>query len=120
MLSVGQPAQFEFVEPGANGPEHAQWVRNRSVVIISGPEYKERLYHRITRVRFGAEPPLSSRLEDFDVRRVSVSFRHVPETHIHDLGTLNESARCIALPYVETLAKYSEHFRKQIETLPSS
>jgi DNA oxidative demethylase len=117
MLSVGQPAQFEFVEPGAKGPEHAQWVRNRSVVIISGPEYKQRLYHRITRVRFGAEPPLSSRLKGFDVRRVSVSFRHVPEAHIHDLGSLNESARCIVLPYLETLAEHSEHFRKQIKTL---
>jgi DNA oxidative demethylase len=119
MLSVGQPAQFEFVEPGASEPAHAQWVRNRSVVIFSGPEYKDRLYHRITRVRFGLEPPLSSRLEDFDVRRVSVSFRHVPEKHIHDLATLDEPARRIALPYVKTLAECSEHFRQQLETLPS-
>lgn len=117
MLSIGQPAQFEFVEPGSDTPEHAQWVRNRSVVIISGPKYKDHLYHRVTRVRFGAEPPLSSRLENFDVRRISVSFRHVPEDHIHELCALDESARSIIIPYVEELAIQSAHFRDQLEAL---
>lgn len=117
MLSVGQPAQFEFLEPGAAEPAHAQWVRNRSVVIISGPHFKDRLYHRVTRVRYGEEPALSSRLEGFDVRRVSVSFRHVPERHIQDLDELDSDARAIVQPYVEQLAEHSEHFRCQIAGL---
>ena len=58
MFSVGQPAQFEFVEPAAAAPEHSQWLRHRSVVILSGETYKDRLYHRITRVRHGREPVL--------------------------------------------------------------
>ena len=116
MLSVGQPAQFEFVTPGAESPEHAQWVRNRSVILISGDEYKDRLYHRVTRVRYGAEPVLGSKLEGFDVRRVSVSFRHVPTEHIHDLGELDEPARRIVWPYVEELAEHSEHFAAQLQT----
>ena len=119
MLSIGQPGQFEFVLPCGDAPEHAQWVRNRSVVIISGDEYKDRLYHRITRVRTGKQPAMSSRLEGFAVRRVSVSFRHVPEHAICDLGELDEAARAIATPYVETLAKVSPHFQRQLETLPT-
>ena len=118
MLSIGQPGQFEFVTPGAEAPDHAQWVRNRSVLILSGEEYKDRLYHRITRVRHGKQPAMSSQLENFAVRRVSVSFRHVPEAAILDLGALDEAARSIATPYVETLAGYSAHFQRQLETLP--
>ena len=117
MFSVGQPAQFEFVTPGADEPEHSQWIRHRSVVILCGPEYKDRLYHRVTQVRHGLKPVLSARLKNFNVRRVSVSFRHVPEEHIYDLGELNEDARGIAEPYVRQLAEHSEHFRGQLETL---
>ena len=118
MLSVGQPAQFEFVEPDADTPRHAQWVRHRSVVIISGPEYKDRLYHRITRVRYGQEPVLDTALGDFALRRVSVSFRHVPERYIRDLGDLGAEAQAIAAPYVRSLAECSDHYRRQLATLP--
>ena len=100
-------------------PEHAQWVRHRSVVILSGPEYKERLYHRVTRVRFGQEPVLRSPLKDFAVRRVSVSFRHVPERYIHDLGELSPDARDKVSDYVLQLAEHSAHFRAQLATVRS-
>ncbi|MCO4745574.1 MAG: alpha-ketoglutarate-dependent dioxygenase AlkB [Proteobacteria bacterium] len=115
MFSVGQPAQFEFVLPDATEPKHSQWVRNRSVVILSGPEYKDTLYHRVTRVRYGQDPVLTSKLEAFEVRRISVSFRHVPDAYIHDLADLSEDARAIATPYVEQLAAHSAHFQRQLE-----
>ncbi|MBW1878818.1 MAG: alpha-ketoglutarate-dependent dioxygenase AlkB [Deltaproteobacteria bacterium] len=118
MFSVGQPAQFEFVYPKAATPEHSLWVRHRSVVIFSGPGYKDRLYHRVTRVRYGQEPVLGAQLEDFTVRRISVSFRHVPERYIYDLGELGDRARAIALSHVEALAAHSEHFQRQLQTLP--
>jgi alkylated DNA repair protein (DNA oxidative demethylase) len=113
-LSIGQPAQFEFVEPEAEAPHHAQWLRHRSVVVLSGPVYKDQLYHRITRVRYGQDPVLSSRLEDFEVRRINVSFRHVPERYIQDLSELSDEARAIAQPYVEQLAEHSAHYRAQL------
>lgn len=118
MFSVGQPAQFEFVEPGAERPERSLWLRNRSVVIISGAEYKDRLYHRVTRVRYGQDPVLTAQLDDFEVRRVSVSFRHVPEQYIADLSDLGAEAQSIARPYVEQLAAHSEHFRQQLAGVP--
>ncbi len=118
MLSVGQPAQFEFVMPDAAAPEQSLWVRHRSVVVLSGEEFKDRLYHRVTRVRHGQQPVLSAKLDGFAVRRVSVSFRHVPEQHIVDLGQLGPEARAIATPYVRELAEHSAHFRAQLATLP--
>lgn len=117
MLSIGQPAQLEFVDGDAQTIAHAQWVRHRSAVILSGPEYKDRLYHRVTRVRHGQEPHLTSQLAGFAVRRISASFRHVSEDHIRDLSALGADARAIAQPYVETLARHSAHFRAQLEGL---
>ncbi|MFT7521338.1 MAG: alkylated DNA repair protein (DNA oxidative demethylase) [Kiritimatiellia bacterium] len=117
MFSVGQPAQFEFVEPSAETPQHSQWVRHRSIVILSGPEYKDRLYHRVTRVRYGQQPVLGSQLDGFEVRRVSVSFRYVPERYIQDLCDLGDRARSIALPYVQQLAEGSQHYRAQLVAL---
>ncbi len=117
LFSVGQPAQFEFVMPEDPTPEHSLWVRNRSVVLFSGEEFKDRLYHRVTRVRHGQDPVLPAHIDAFSVRRVSVSFRHVPERHIYDLGDLGEDARAIATPYVEQLAEHSEHFRRQLGTV---
>lgn len=116
MISVGQPAQFEFVDPDRPEPVHAQWVRHRSVVVLSGPEYKDRLYHRVTRVRHGDLPVLHTRTGEFRVRRISVSFRHVPEAHIRDLRDMSPEAQAIARPGVEELAKHSEHFRGQLRS----
>ncbi len=116
MLSVGQPAQFEFVEPGQPEPFRSQWIRHRSAVVLSGPLYKDQLYHRVTRVRYGGEPALTAHVEDFEVRRISVSFRHVPEDRILDLGQLGPEAQAIARPYVERLAEHSGHFRSQLAT----
>lgn len=113
MFSIGEPAQFEFVEPTAPQPAHSQWIRGRSAVVLSGPEYKDRLYHRVTRVRIG-ERTLPCTLPDFDVRRVSVSFRHVPEHRILDLADLEPRAREVARPYVTQLAEHSAHYRKQL------
>ncbi|MFK7927493.1 MAG: alpha-ketoglutarate-dependent dioxygenase AlkB [Myxococcota bacterium] len=116
MLSVGQPAQFEFVDPDVSEPVHSQWIRNRSAVILSGPEYKDRLYHRVTRVRYGDKPVLTANVDDFQIRRVSISFRHVPPERIHDFGALNAEARDVVRPYVEQLAQNSSHFRRQLLT----
>ncbi len=120
MFSIGQPAQFEFAMPEAKAPEYSQWVRNRSIVVISGDEYKDRLYHRITRVRHGQDPVLTTPLPAFNVRRVSVSFRHVPESAIVDFGGLSSQAQAVALPYVQRLAEHSEYWQHQLQSRPST
>jgi alkylated DNA repair dioxygenase AlkB len=115
MFSIGQPALFEFVD-GARPSEAelAVWLKNRSVVLMSGPHYKDHLYHRVTRVRHGKDPVMPEVLDDFRLRRVSVSFRYVPDTHIKALGELSPENRAQVTPYVEQLAQRSDVFRAQL------
>jgi DNA oxidative demethylase len=115
MFSFGQAGLLEFLDPTlAKTPELAVWTRHRSVVILSGPDFKDRLYHRVTEVRHGREPALTSRLDGFQVRRVSVSFRHVPESLISNFSGLSASSRAQVRPHVEELAQHSSHFRRQL------
>jgi hypothetical protein len=115
MFSLGQPALFEFVD-GARPeePERSVWLANRSVVIFSGPHFKDHLYHRVVRVRHGDSPVMPQVLEDFRLRRVSVSFRFVPEQHIKSLSQFSADAQSQIRGYVEQLAESSEHFKKQL------
>lgn len=116
MFSVGQPGRLEFLDPDRSPePELAVWTRHRSVTILSGPEFKDRLYHRVVRVRMGQEPRMDCRLDGFELRRVSVSFRHVPDALICELGDLPADRREQVRGYVEQLAAESEHFAAQLE-----
>ncbi len=118
MFSIGQPALFEFVDPERSAePELALWMRHRSVCILSGPNYKERLYHRVTRVRTGSLPSMSTQLADFALRRVSVSFRSVPVELIEELAALPAASSAKVRDYVETLAHRSPHWRAQFAAL---
>jgi DNA oxidative demethylase len=118
MFSIGQPGLLEFVEPETpDEPELAVWLRHRSISILSGPDFKDRLYHRISEVRSGREPVLGCRLDGFEVRRVSVSFRTVPEAWIVEFGELGAGSRELVRDYVEELARGSEHFAGQLRKL---
>ncbi|RLB52936.1 MAG: hypothetical protein DRJ42_13430 [Deltaproteobacteria bacterium] len=115
IFSIGQPALIEFLDPDlSETPELSVWGRHRSVTIFSGPEYKDRLYHRVTKVRTGKIPTIDTRLSNFDVRRVSVSFRHIPEDLISEFDGLSEGSRAQVRGYVEELAEHSPHFREQL------
>src|SRR5690606_37844067 len=116
MFGIGQPALLEFVDPDRSpDPQLALWMRHRSVCILSGPDFKDRLYHRVTRVRTGTLPPMSTRLADFDLRRVSVSFRSVPGRIIKDLRDLPRASREMVSDYASALAEHSPHWREQLE-----
>ncbi len=115
VFSIGQPALLEFVDPErADVPEAAVWTRHRSVAIFSGPEFKDRLYHRVTQVRHGKDPAIEDRVEDFETRRVSISFRHVPEALIRDFDELSSRSRAQVRGHVEELAQHSPHFQRQL------
>lgn len=115
MFSIGQPGLLEFIDPDQDGPpELGVWTRHRSVSILSGPDFKDRLYHRVSEVRHGLEPALHSHVEDFEVRRISVSFRHVPNELIQDFDGLTTPSQARVRGYVEELAGHSPHFREQL------
>jgi len=116
MFSIGQPGLLEFLDPERDEPtELAVWTRHRSVTVLSGPDHKDRLYHRVRRVRHGSKPALHVRLDDFEVRRISVSFRHVPEELVTDFAELPADSRGLVRDYIEELAEQSAHWRDQLE-----
>ena len=84
------------------------------MTVLSGPDFKDRLYHRVSEVRNGREPEMNAQLDGFELRRVSVSFRHVPEELISDFDGLSERSRAQVRDYVEELAEHSPHFRQQL------
>lgn len=117
MFSIGQPGLLEFLDPDVSPePELSVWTRHRSVTILSGPDFKDRLYHRIVQVRTGQDPALRCSLDNFELRRVSVSFRHVGDDLITDFGELPQERRELVRGYVQELAEHSEHFAGQLET----
>ncbi len=115
MFNVGQPALVEFLEPDKDPEvELAVWMRHRSVSIISGQRFKDELYHRVRQVRTGTIPAMHAQVDNFELRRVSVSFRHVPSEKIAAFGKLPAARKELIRDYMETLADGSEHFRKQL------
>jgi len=117
MFNIGQAGLLEFLDPDRSpDPELRLWTRHRSVTILSGSEFKDRLYHRVAHVRTGDQPELRSSLDNFEVRRVSVSFRSVPEELICDFGELPLERREQVREYVQELALSSEHYRDQLRT----
>jgi alkylated DNA repair protein (DNA oxidative demethylase) len=115
MFSIGQPGLLEFLDPEISpDPELSLWTRHRSVAILSGPDFKDRLYHRITQVRTGREPQLHTELANFETRRISVSFRSVPEQYISDFHELPDNATSQIAEYVGELALYSKHYEDQL------
>lgn len=116
MFNIGQAGLLEFLDPDrCPAPELRLWARHRSLSILSGPEWKDRLYHQVTQVRTGDKPALHSQLDNFELRRVSVSFRHVPQSLIEDFAALPEESREQVRDYVEDLAQHSAHFRDQLD-----
>jgi alkylated DNA repair protein (DNA oxidative demethylase) len=115
MFSIGQPGLLEFLDPEISAdPELCLWTRHRSVSILSGPNFKDRLYHRITQVRTGREPQLHTELANFELRRISVSFRSVPEQYIADFNELPDNTTSQIADYVGELALHSKHYENQL------
>jgi DNA oxidative demethylase len=115
MFNIGQAGLLEFLDPDRSpDPELRLWTRHRSVTILSGADFKDRLYHRVVQVRTGADPALSCHLDHFEVRRISVSFRIVPEELISDLSGWGEERQGLVRDYVHQLSDSSEHFAEQL------
>ena len=120
MFCLGQPGLLEFIDP--DKPKHAQihlsmWTRHRSVCILSGPTFKDRLYHQIKKVRTGAIPAMQSPLDDFELRRVSVSFRHVPPSVISHFAELPANKQAMIQDYMQTLGQSSPFFKRQSSSI---
>jgi len=115
MFNIGQPGLLEFLDPElSKEPEVSLWMRHRSISIMSGADFKDRLYHRISKVRTGDLPAMHCQVPSFELRRVSISFRYVPPGLIENFSEFPSEAQEQVRGYVQALAEGSEHYRDQL------
>ncbi len=101
-VSLGARAFFQFVTR-AGAPLHEQWLDDGSLLLFSGPQWKDRAFHRVQRVDRGA-PELPPAIHEFSARRVNFTFRWVPPEHLTPFAALPAEARRDVEGYVTALA----------------
>jgi alkylated DNA repair protein (DNA oxidative demethylase) len=113
-LSLGERALFQFVtsrRPGdRDGVVAQQWLDDRSLQIFGGEQWKERTFHRVQRVDTRDGHRFAMPVPDFEVRRVNLTFRYVPDEHVQRFKDLSAQARLDVEGYVRELALHSPYF----------
>jgi DNA oxidative demethylase len=118
-LSFGERAFFQFVDSFHRGsssrPVLHQWLEHGSLQIFGGPRWKEQLFHRVQRVekKTGYRFPVD--VMDFEVRRINLTFRYVPDRDIVPFRELPDDKKADVEEYVQTLAKHSDFFRDAVQ-----
>lgn len=117
-LSLGERAFFQFVNGksslGEDNIVFSQWLEDSSLQIFGGDKWKNKTFHRVQRVEDKRKETIGPKIENFSTRRINFTFRYVPEEHIHPLKDLPPELQSDIRPYVETLAKSSNYFKRLI------
>ena len=117
-LSFGEKALFQFVK--SHGRQQSsevvlqQWLSDNSLQIFAGTKYKDLYFHRVQRVeknKFKNWPDIQ--IENFETRRINLTFRFVPSIHIKPLKDFPMNLKNDIQPYVERLSEASEYWRNQ-------
>ena len=124
-LSFGDRALFQFVESShREGPSRVvlqQWLEDKSLQIFAGEKFKKRLFHRVQRVERKLSQRLPCSLPQFEIRRINLTFRYVPEEHWVDLQNLPKPQQNDVQTYVNQLAQRSNYWSQvQNKTAPKS
>ncbi len=111
-LSFGEKALFQFVQShGKQSQSHValqQWLEDNSLQIFGGNRYKNKLFHRVQRVDrkvTGFLPEIQ--IPQFQVRRINLTFRYVPDEHIQDLHKFPSTLQSDIKPYIQELSQSS-------------
>ncbi len=119
-LSIGDRAFFQFVNGKTQlGDENivlSQWLEDSSLQIFGGDKWKSKVFHRVQRVEDKRNELIGPKIENFNTRRINFTFRYVPEEHIYPLKDLPKNLQADIHPYVQTLSKSSQTFRKMLTT----
>ncbi|MBY0370321.1 alpha-ketoglutarate-dependent dioxygenase AlkB [bacterium] len=114
-ISIGERALFQFV--ASRGKGHAsqvvmqQWLDDCSLQIFAGPQFKDRLFHRVQRVDKKAGHRFVFPVDGFETRRVNFTFRYVPPKDIVPFSKLPKEHAEDVQEYVEALAENSPFWR---------
>lgn len=116
-ISFGEKALFQFVESKGKMSQSQvvlqQWLEDCDLQIFAGDKFKKKLFHRVQRVEDKSQKYFNKHhTENFEVRRINLTFRYVPREHFYSFKNLPENKKQDILPYIEELAKQS-HFWKQ-------
>lgn len=123
-ISLGERALFQFVASTRPGQRDAvasqQWLDDGSLQIFGGDRLKNQLFHRVQRVdhKGGARFELAN-VQDFETRRVNLTFRYVPDGDVVPFAQLPRESRDDVRGYVETLARHSEFFARELAAEPT-
>ena len=117
-VSIGERALFQFVtsrRPGErDGVVLQQWLDDGSLQIFGGDKWKRNTFHRVQRVDRRAGHHFELAVEDFETRRVNLTFRYVPDEHPVRFQDLSPQARKDVEGYVRTLAQHSPFFARAL------
>jgi hypothetical protein len=116
-LSFGEKALFQFVESFGKSSKSSvalqQWLEDNTLQIFGGDRFKSKLFHRVQRVDrkvTGQLPKIE--IENFETRRINLTFRYVPKEHILPLKRFPKNLQKDVSPYVEMLSKTSDFWKK--------
>ena len=118
-ISLGERALLQFVSsqrPGDRDEVVLQtWLEDCSLQLFAGDRWKKQLFHRVQRVEKTGAHRFPLHVERFETRRVNFTFRYVPDEHVVPYASLPATARADVREYVETLARHSAFFARQLE-----
>lgn len=117
-LSLGERALFQFVSsrrPGErDGVVAQQWLDDGSLQIFGGDRWKKQTFHRVQRVDRREGHGFTLNVENFETRRINLTFRYVPEQHVVPYAKLAPEAQRDIEGYLRTLAGHSPWFAREL------
>ncbi len=117
-LSLGERALFQFVSSRRPGERDdvflQQWLEDGSLQLFGGARFKDALFHRVQRVDRRGGFTFALHEEGFETRRVNLTFRFVPDSHVVPFHKLPPDDRDDVRGYVATLARQSPWFAKAL------
>ncbi len=119
-LSLGERAIFQYVRRQRGGGEPVRTIplEDSSLIMFSGPLWKDTLYHRVQRVEDKARGALGPTVEGFRTRRINLTFRFVPPADVVPYGKLATQAREDVAEYVARLSETSDFWARTKATAP--
>jgi len=87
-----------------------QWLDDCSLQVFGGEKFKKHLFHRVQRVEKKCDILKGFHTENFETRRINLTFRYVPTEHIQELHKFPPALQEDVGPYVQELAQHSDYF----------
>lgn len=113
-ISLGERALFQFVRssrPGDRDEVVSQtWLTDGSLQLFGGERWKRDHFHRVQRVDTRGGHRFDLQVQNFETRRVNLTFRYVPDEHVLPFSALPAAAREQVRGYLEELARHSAFF----------